>query len=145
MKQRNRKERARERGHSVLETALMLPWIFFLFVGAFDMGMYACAFISVENAARVGANYTSASSGTAADNTVACGAVLEELKALPNARNLASCASLPLIVSVTAVNGPDGAPASRVSVTYQTVQLIPLPGLAGSLTLVRTAEMRVRD
>lgn len=123
----------------------MCPWLFLVFAGAFDMGMYATAFISVENAARVAANYTSASAGTSANATVACGAVLEELDFLPNARTLTTCNAVPITVTATAVTGPDGRPASRVNVSYRTIQVIPIPGLTGVLTINRTAEMRVRD
>ena len=54
--------------------------------------------------------------------------------------------SLPLIVSASLVPvGADGAAASSVSVTYQSPQLIPIPGLMGRLTVTRTAQMRVRQ
>ena len=42
-----------ESGNSVVEVALMAPWIFFLFVGVFDFGFYAYAGICMENAARI--------------------------------------------------------------------------------------------
>jgi Flp pilus assembly protein TadG len=48
-----------ERGHAMLEAALLLPWVLFLFVGAFDLGFYNYALISTQNAARVAAWYTS--------------------------------------------------------------------------------------
>lgn len=44
----------RNRGHAVIEVALLSPWIFFLFVGTLDMGFYTHALIATQNAARVG-------------------------------------------------------------------------------------------
>jgi TadE-like protein len=34
---------------------MLLPWVLFLFVGAYDWGFYAHALISTENAARTAA------------------------------------------------------------------------------------------
>jgi hypothetical protein len=49
-------------------------------------------------------------------------------------------------VTVTPVAGPDGTAASSASVTYQTIPMIPIPGLlTGRLTLTRTAEMKVKN
>ena len=38
----------------------------------------------------------------------------------------------------------DGANSSRVAVTYQSINMIPIPGLMGRLTLTRTAQMRLK-
>lgn len=130
----------------MLETALLSPWIFFLFAGIFDVGMYGYALISTQNAARAAAVFTSTTTAKAADSARACQFALSEMNALPNVRALSSCNSLPLIVSASLVPvGADGAPASSVSVTYQSPQLIPIPGLTGRLTVTRTAQMRVRQ
>lgn len=139
-----RKRSKSKRGSSMVEFCLMAPWILFLFMGAFDFGFYAYAIICTENAARVAASVTSANSSSAADSAAACAYALNELNALPNVTGLTTCAALPVQVTATAVNGPDGSPASQVSVTYQTNQLIPIPGLTGKLTLTRTAQMRVK-
>jgi len=113
-------------------------------MGTFDFGFYAYAIICTENAARVAASVTSANFRSAGDSVTACTYALTGLNALPNVTGLTTCASLPVQVTATAVNGPDGSPASQVSVTYQTNQLIPIPGLTGKLTLTRTAQMRVK-
>ena len=47
-----RKKRNGESGSAMVEVALLAPWIFFLFVGVFDMGFYSYMAICVENAAR---------------------------------------------------------------------------------------------
>ncbi len=130
-------------GHAVVEVALISPWIFFLFVGTLNLGFYSYALICTENAARVAAAYTSSSGSKVADAAGACGAALAELNYLPNARAVNGCNSLPVIVTATPVTGPDGSPASSVAVTYQTVALIPIPGLAKQLTITRTVQMRL--
>src|SRR5687767_4549994 len=142
--QRSKRFRTTCRGHAVLEVALLSPWLFFLFIGALDMGFYAHAIIATQNAARAAAAYTSRTSTKAADSTSACKYALAELKAMSNARSLTTCNSSPLIVTASAVTGADGWLASSVSVTYQTDKLIPIPGLAGQLNVTRTVQMIVK-
>jgi hypothetical protein len=113
----------------------MAPWIFFLFIGAVDLGFYNYAIISTENAARVAVEYTSATSAKATDKAGACTYVLAELNSMSNVRGLTN----------TQVAGPDGAQAALVTVTYQTILMFPIPGLAGQFTITRTAEMRLGD
>ena len=38
-----RKTQLRERGSAIMETAFMVPWLFFLFVGVLDLGFYSYA------------------------------------------------------------------------------------------------------
>jgi Flp pilus assembly protein TadG len=135
----------RRSGHAVIEVALLAPWIFFLFIGAVDLGFYNYAIISTENAARVAVEYTSASTSKATDSTGACPYVLAELNSMSNVQGLSTCTSLPVTVTATKVAGPDGAQASQVSVTYQTILMFPIPGLAGQFTITRIAEMRLGD
>jgi len=135
------------RGHSVIEAALALPWIIFLFVGVLYAGFYAYSLIATQSAARVAALYTSASTSTAADTAGACSYALEELRRTANiGAAVSDCTALPLIVNATSTVGPDGAAASRVSVTYQTPGMIPIPGLlTRQLTVTRIVQMRVRS
>lgn len=147
-----RRNAAGRSGHAVLEVALLSPWIFFLLIGALDWGFYSYALISTQSAARVAALHTSSSESTAADAATACAYALEELRAMPNVgASVTSCNSLPVIVTVQRLDqnstpqSSDRSPASRVTVTYQTVPLIPIPGLLpGQLTITQTAEMRLR-
>ena len=134
----------REHGHAVIEIALMAPWIFFLFMGTLDFGFYSYAIIATQNAARVAVMQTSQNSTTAANSTLACQYALTELNKLPNASSLNTCGGLPVVVNATAVVDADGANASQVAVTYQSINMIPIPGLAGRLTLTRTAQMRLK-
>jgi hypothetical protein len=136
----------RAKGQAVLELALLSPWIFFLFVGALDVGFYAHDLIATQNAARVAVEYTSSQQGSSTDSAGACQYALAEMGTLSNLRSVASCNALPLIVVASSVTGPDGAAASSVSVTYQSVRLIPIPFLlTKQMTVTRTAQMRVRN
>jgi Flp pilus assembly protein TadG len=129
-----------------MEAALLVPWLIFLFIGAFDMGFYCYAMISVENAARVAAEYTATSSFTASDASTACTLVLNELASIPNVSGVSACGSLPVKVSAAAVSASDGSAASQVTVQYQSGLFIPIPGLlTGRLTITRVAEMRLRS
>ena len=71
----------RECGSSIVEVALLSPWIFFLFVGVFDFGFYAYAAICTQNAARAVA-LSQAQTATATVTT--CNAALGEMRMLPN-------------------------------------------------------------
>jgi hypothetical protein len=117
----------------------------FIFVGAFDWGFYAHALIATQNAARIAATATSANSSTAADSALACNAALDVLRKLPNiGSGVTTCGSNPQ-VTATSVAGPDGGPATRVTVQYRSIGLIPIPGmLAGQLVVRRQVEMRLR-
>ena len=135
-----------ERGSSVVELTLFGPLFFFFFIGALDWGCSAYALITLESAARTAALYTSSSGATAGDTSSACNLVLGEMRALPNiGSGLNVCTGSPLTVTASAVNGPDAAPASKVTVTYTSVPMIPIPGiLSGRFTVSRVVTMRVR-
>jgi Flp pilus assembly protein TadG len=77
----NRKRKKRESGSSIVEVALLAPWIFFLFVGVFDFGFYAYAAICTQNAARAVAL---AAAQTSTAGVTACNAALGEMRMLPN-------------------------------------------------------------
>jgi Flp pilus assembly protein TadG len=156
-----------------VELALMTPWLFFLFVGIMAFGFYMYAGICVQNAARVAAAQTSSGPGSATQ-TIACQAVLAELNLLPNSNtflapngNTQGCTAAPLVVTQTTLCGSttpisvtcsarpttptcadcvqnsNGA-SSVVTVTYQSVKLIPIPGsLTGQLNFYKSAENRI--
>jgi Flp pilus assembly protein TadG len=145
----------RRRGNAAIEVAMLSPWILFLFLGVFDAGFYMYAAISTANAARVAALYTSSGPNTLGDSLGACQTALEEMRQLPNVKAGVSCPAACAAgsackagpVTFTAVSvgaGADGSPASQVTVQYQTVQLITIPGLTGQMTLKRTVQMRER-
>jgi Flp pilus assembly protein TadG len=142
--------RKRRFGQAVIEVTLLVPWIVFSFVAAFNFGIFAYALISTENAARSGALYASQSLAVAQGGSVAtqvCTYALGELGDAPGMSGVANCASAPLTVTVTPKTpGAGNMNTVQVSVTYKTMQLIPLPGLmAGSLSITRTVEMPIRN
>ncbi len=128
----------------MVEAVFVVPMFVFLFIGTLDIGFYSYALISVQSAARVAALATAASAGTAGSSAIACGAVLKELATVPNAGSFGTaCTSLPLIVSATACTNYTVA-CSQVSVTYQTLVMIPIPGiLERQLTVTRIVQMPV--
>jgi TadE-like protein len=135
----------RKHGHAVIEVSLMAPWIFFLFMGTIDFGFYSYAIIATQNAARIAVLQTSQTPTTATNSTLACNYALTELNVLPNTRTLVSCGALPVIVNATSFVDADGATGSRVDVTYQTINMIPIPGLTGRLSITRNAQMRLKQ
>lgn len=136
----------RERGNAVIEVSLLAPWMVFLMVGVLDLGFYFFAAITTENAARVAAQYGAAGLSTAGDSGGACPYALQEALTLPGLNSGMNCQSLPFVVTLTSGAGPDGTPASSASVTYQSIPMIPIPGLLESrLTLTRTVEMKVKS
>jgi Flp pilus assembly protein TadG len=135
----------RERGSALIELTLLAPWLLFLFVGVVDMGFFTYSLIAVENAARIGAEYTSGSQVLATDQYNACFKVRHELAMLPNMAGVVDCGNSTLTVTAVSVTGPDSKPATSVTVTYRGVGLIPIPGLLmGRLTFSRNVQMRVK-
>ena len=128
-----------------MEMALLAPWFFLFAIGILDWGFYGYSLISMQAAVRSAILYTSTSSATATDSGTACTIVLDEIRKLPNiGTSTTTCGTNP-IVTATAVVGPDGANAAQVSVRYQSVSLIPIPGLlAKQFTITRIAIMRLR-
>ena len=150
------KQKSRERGNSVIEFTLLLPWLLFLFMGVFDFGFYTYALISMENAARVAAVRAAANSGVAADQHGACALAIEELRGLPNIGQTfnSPCNSDPVTVTsvycddstpcAAGLTSADSGPAVLVTVTYQMPALFRVP-IRGLSRLSQTAQMRLRD
>ena len=136
---------SRRRGATIIEVVLIAPWVFFLFIGALDWGFYSSALISVQAAARSAALYTAGGTSTAADSSGACNIVLDEIRKLPNiGTSTTTCGSNP-VVTAESITGPDGAGATRVTVRYQSIALVPLPGLlARQFTVSRIVTMRIK-
>jgi Flp pilus assembly protein TadG len=138
--------RKRARGGAMLEMVLISPWIFFLFIGALDWGFYASALVSLQSAVRTAALYTSSSEATAGATDEACIIVLNEMRKLPNIGSATTTCTNPVVNALSITNGPGGAKASRVTVTYTSISLIPIPGLLKKqFTVTRTAVMRLRS
>lgn len=155
------------RGSAVIEAALLMPWICFLFVGVLDSGFYTYAAMATQNAARAVAIQSANSGGIL---TTLCQSASNELRLLPNVGLVGTCAGTQAAVSnaapiwvctgilTNAAASACGLPAATCAdcalditarsvqavVTYQSVPLIPIPGiLAGQLQLTRIAEARI--
>jgi Flp pilus assembly protein TadG len=138
--------RKRRRGGSALEMALLMPWYVFLFVGVFDWGYYSHALISTAAAARSAIQYTSQNATTASDQVTACIYARDELKVSANVSGTTTCTSAPLVVAASSVTGADGNPAASVTVSYQTLGLIPIPLLLNKqFWIVQTLQMRLQS
>lgn len=143
-----RLRRKRRSGSVLVETSLLLPWYLFLFVGAVDWGFYSHALISVEAATRAAAMYAARqASAPSVANT--CPYVLNELAIVANVSSTMTCTTSPVILTISTLSNattpasPDGGTAYSISVTYSTIQLIPIPGmLTGQTTLTRTVVVK---
>jgi Flp pilus assembly protein TadG len=138
-------KRKRTGGSAMMELVLISPWIFLLFIGALDWGFYASALVSVQAGARSAALYTSTALANAADSDTACTIVLGEVRKLPNVGDsVTTCGTNP-VVTAARITGPDSVDATRVTVVYRTISMIPMPGLlAKQFTITRIVTMRVR-
>ncbi len=144
-------QRRGQRGHAAVELALIGPWIFFLFVGVLDFGFYSYALISVQNAARVAALTAGIDSGAAIDQPRACRLAVDELQKMPNLKTIDpetyTCGAMPLRVEVNSNANyldAEGNAATWVRVTYETIQMIPIPGIVtGKATISRRVETRI--
>jgi Flp pilus assembly protein TadG len=142
---------SRQSGQAVVEVTLLVPWLVFAFVAAFNFGIFAYALVSTQNAARSAAMYASQSLTVAQSGAIVtqvCTYVLGELGDAPGVGSgVTTCTGTPVTVTVTArTPGAGNMNTVQVSVTYNTMQLIPLPGLmAGSLSITRMVEMPIRN
>jgi Flp pilus assembly protein TadG len=145
--------RSRQRGHAAIEVGLMLPWLVFCFVGAFDLGSASYALISVQSAARIAANYgaqssTVAQSSSFTDGTIACQYALDSLRYAPRVgTSTTTCSGSSLVRVAASYNSPGsyGLPSAKVTVTY-TLNMIPLPGLLpSSVSISRSVELPIRS
>jgi len=161
------------KGSAIVEAALMIPWIFFLFIGVMDSGFYTYSAIATQNAARAVA-IQDANGGGTVGAAASCQAAKNELALLPNVVGMGACAATLAGVSNTtpiwvctgilndtasapcvppavkcadcAGSGATGTTATSVQavVTYQSIPLVPIPGiLPVQLQLTRIAEARV--
>jgi TadE-like protein len=137
----------------MIELVLIAPWFVFLFIGALDWGFFSSALITAQAALRSAVLYTSSDPNFKARTDLACNIVLDEMRKLPNigssvtvcgSGGTSTMTSNPAVLA-EAVTGPDGASASKVTLTYRSVSVIPIPGiLAKQFTFSRNATMRIR-
>jgi Flp pilus assembly protein TadG len=141
---------SRQSGQAIIEVTLLIPWMVLAFIAAFNFGIFAYALVSTQNAARSAAMYASQSLTVAQNGsivTLVCPYALGELGDAPGVGTVTICTGTPVTVTVTPKTpGAGNMNTVQVSVTYQTMQLIALPGLmAGSLAITRSVEMPIRN
>jgi Flp pilus assembly protein TadG len=145
-----------QKGNAIVEFALIAPLLFPLILVIFDFGLYAYAFISVQNAARVAVLRNSGGVESASDQSSACSMAIEELRGMPNigASFSSACGDDPLTVKAvllcpTPTNCSDdfatvdSQPAAQVTVTYKVPDLFRFP-LISPQTITRRSQMRMR-
>jgi Flp pilus assembly protein TadG len=129
----------------MVEFVLNFLLLFYLFIGIVDFGFFGYAAVAVQSAARVAALYTSSAASHDTDQTTSCTMIRAELNVLPNYSALpSSCNASPLTVTATTTTDTNSKTAAKVTITYQTISIIPIPGLPGNLSITRAVQMRVR-
>jgi hypothetical protein len=90
--------------------------------------------------------YASSSIGNS-NTSGACQYLLYNLSKLPNVSGARSCSggASPVTLTLSSVTGPDGNSAVQVTVSYQTINLVPIYGLPGQLMISRSVEARRRS
>ena len=124
---------AARRGAAVVELAVLLPFLAFVFFVTIDYSRIFYYTVTVTNAAVGGALYGSQDATHAAD------AAGIQAAALADATNLRPTPT----VTATAGRDADGNPTINVTVTYTFRTITNYPGLPGQVTVSRTASMRV--
>jgi Flp pilus assembly protein TadG len=134
-----------DRGTSLVEFALVLPLLAFLIIAMVDFGRGMAISMTLESAARSGAEYgglfpqDTAGITTAIAEALGPGLTSDAVSALPQCR----CAGA--VVDCSAVcNGGGAEIYLTVRVDYAYSPILPYPGIASSYPLTGTAEFRVR-
>lgn len=121
------------RGAAILELAVLLPLLAFLFVAGVDFARVFYHQLTLTNCARNGAEYGSRDVLYAADVAGI------EKAALADATNLSPA---PTVTSGIAVDEA-GNPCVRVTVSWNFSTITNYPGVPGTVPLSRTVQMRI--
>jgi len=148
--------RSRRRGAVMVEFAMTAVLLLVMALCTFDLGFYAYAFISIQNAARSAALHNSGGLGSAADQSTACEIAIRETEGLPNIDQAAvsGCSEAPLQVSSALCEGTtsclgsttsaDGEHAAVVQIAYTLPPLFRITQ-AWPASISRTVQMKVRN
>jgi Flp pilus assembly protein TadG len=142
-------------GVAVVEFGMSSIVIFSMVLVTFDLGIYASAFIAIQNASRVAALRNSGGIESATDQETACQMALDELRGIPGIGPdfSSDCTSGVLVVTSSlcdssnpctgAAASLDSDPVVVVNVTYTLPDLFHLPSLGpGVITRVTHAKVR---
>lgn len=136
---RNRTRGRGDRAQSMVEFALVAPFLIILMLGVIDYGRVYFAYVSVTNGARTGADFASGSLTNAADITGIQNAALAETLELVN-----TSPTNPQ-VSVQTSTDSQGRLYADVTMQYTFTTIFPWPGLPSSMDVVRTVRSRVAE
>lgn len=127
------------RGQSLVEFALIAPFLLILVLGAIDYGRVYFAYISVTNGARNGAHFASDGPANAADLDSIRIAVIGDTSDLLD--------TSPTNPDVAVATGTDsqGRLYADVSVDYTFSTIFPWPGFPSSFDVQRTVRARVAE
>ena len=138
-----------EPGAAMAELAVAFPFLLLLAIGAIDYGRIHSTTIAVANAARAGAQYGAQSAGTSGDNLGMISAAQNDagdatLSVTPG--RFCKCPDGSSPNCSTGSCGAFGAPEVYVTTAVTEVAnlLIRYPGLASTVTITRTAILRVQ-
>ena len=128
-----------DRGQSLLEFALAMPFLMILMLGVVDFGRVYFAYVSVTNGARTGADFAADSPTAAADiDGIRSAALAETLELLNTSSENPQ-------VSVQTGTDSQGHLFADVTMQYTFTTIFPWPGLPSSMDVVRTVRSRVAE
>lgn len=123
----------KRRGAALVELAVLLPLLLFLFAAGVDFARVYYYYLTITNCARNGALYGSK------DETYAADSAGIEKAALADATNL----SPPPSVSSATATDAVGHPCIRVTLQWKFGTITRFPGVPQTMNLTRTVEMRI--
>ena len=140
------------RGNAIVEFTILFPVMLLMLFGTMDFARVFFGGIAMENAARAGVQYGALSPGRAGDTDGIRAAALADAaqQGLTGVTATASrfCGCTGSDSTVSCVNGscsgqtPNGYVQATVQYTYNSI--LRYPGLPTSITISRTAKMRVQ-
>lgn len=143
-------------GQSLVEMSVLVPMLLLILLGAIELGRYAYSGILLANAARAGAGYGSQSQFTAADLPGITAAVCNDFQGASTCgltvskSYLCQCDSAGTIgssidcTSGTCSAGQREVVSLEVTVTGTFDSLFKYPGIPQSITVTKTAIMRIQ-
>jgi len=146
---RHSERRKNRAGQSVVEVALMAPWIFFLFVGVIDLGFWCYSLVSFENGTRAAGLYASTHPlppSTTQNEVLGLQTQLQKVACaeMTYVINIpANCANVTVSIPVTTIYGGNTPDHVSFLVTAPVVPMIPLPGLLQAGNVSRRVEVAV--
>jgi len=146
---RHSERRKNRAGQSVVEVALMAPWIFFLFVGVIDLGFWCYSLVSFENGTRAAGLYAST-------HPLPPSSTQNDVLGLQTQLQKVACAEMTYVINIQADCGnvSVSTPVATINtapipnhvsflVTAPVVPMIPIPGLLQAGNISRRVEVAV--